>query len=83
MPSQRLGVDGLVRAAIGVEPRDDLIEPTAQAFKRDCGAGSHREPAFGVASSLLAAERGSMTWSTTLSHPHSAQLRGSHGAARR
>jgi MFS family permease len=40
VPSQRLGIQGLVRAAIGVEPCDDLIEPTAQAFKQYCDPGS-------------------------------------------
>jgi hypothetical protein len=63
-----------VRAAIRVQPYNDLVKPTAQAFRRDCDPDSDRKPAFGVASGLLTAEGGRLA--------QSAKLRGSHDTAR-
>jgi hypothetical protein len=48
----RWGRGRAVGTTIGVEPSDDLIEHTAQAFKRDGDFDPHREPAFGVPNSL-------------------------------
>ena len=47
--------DPAIGTAVGVEPRDDMIEPTAQAFTRDRNLGSSGKPPLGIPNCCYAA----------------------------